>query len=85
MIYRDIGIKPTAIESHSRLVPPYTFHPINVAIAHARLVGETKTTIGIRETMRKRLTHVKILIILNTYAMEKFPTLPVRWWHAMSH
>jgi len=79
MIYRDIRIKPTTIESYSRLAPPYTSHPIDVARAHARLADETKTTVGTRETMRKRLTHVEILIILNTYAMEKFPTSPVRW------
>ena len=78
MIYRNIRMKPTAIKWYSRLAPPYTFHPINVAIAHGRLVDETKTAIGARETMRKRLTYVKVLIILNTYAMEKFPTLPVR-------
>jgi hypothetical protein len=78
MIYRDIRTKPTTIKSYSRLAPPCTSHPIDVVIAHARLVDETKANVGTRGTMRKSLTHVKILIILNTYAMEKFPTLPVR-------
>ena len=47
MIYRDIRTKPTAIKSYLRLVPPYTFRPIDVAIAHARLVGETKPAVGL--------------------------------------
>jgi hypothetical protein len=53
MICRDIRINSTAIENDSRLALPYTFHPIDVAVAHAHLVDETETTVEALETAGK--------------------------------